>query len=75
MAALRPLLGDGITDDTLLHFAHFLPTAKDLLSLGLTCPRFAAKASSSPLERVCWGTQTRRCCRSRRRQRGAGWSR
>ena len=43
MAAPCPLLGDGITDDTLLHIAHFLPTAKGLLCLQLTCPRFAAK--------------------------------
>ena len=43
MAAPCPLLGDGITDDTLLAIARFLPTARDLLSLGLTCPRCAAK--------------------------------
>ena len=43
MTAPCPLLGDGITDDTLLHIAHFLPTARDLLCLRLTCPRFAAK--------------------------------
>ena len=30
-------------DDTLLHVAGFLPTARDLLSLQLACPRFAAK--------------------------------
>ena len=34
---------DGITDDTLLLTARFLPTAKDLLCLGLTCPRPNAK--------------------------------
>ena len=38
MAAQCPLLGDGIMDDILLHIASFLPTAKDLLSLGHTCP-------------------------------------
>ena len=43
MAASCPLLGDGITDDILLRIAGFLPTAGDLLNLGLTCPRFAAK--------------------------------
>ena len=43
MAAPCPLLGDGITDDTLLNIARFLPTAKDLLCLQLACPRFAAK--------------------------------
>ena len=48
MAAPCPLLGDGITDDTLLHIAGFLPTAKDLLALGLACPSFAAKIISAP---------------------------
>ena len=43
MAAPCPLLGDGITDDTLLHIAGFLPTARDLLCLMLTNSRFAAK--------------------------------
>ena len=28
-----PLLGDGVTDDTLLHIASFLPVARDLLRL------------------------------------------
>ena len=41
--AACPLLGDGITDDTLLHIGRFLPAARDLLSLQLSCPRFAAK--------------------------------
>ena len=52
MAAPCPLLGDAITDDTLLHIARFLPSSKDLLNLGLTCPRFAAKiiAASSGAE-------------------------
>jgi hypothetical protein len=48
MASPCPLLGDSITDDTLLHIARFLPTATDLLRLQLTCPRFAAKVFSSP---------------------------
>ena len=48
MAAPCPLLGDGTTDDTLLHIARFLPTAKDLLNLQLACPRFAAKVIPSP---------------------------
>ena len=43
MAAPCPLLGDGITDDTLLHIAGFLPTANDLLCFGLTNTRFSAK--------------------------------
>ena len=43
MAAPCPLLGDGITDDTLIRIARFLRTTTDLLALGLTCPRFAAK--------------------------------
>ena len=48
MAAPCPLLGDGITDDTLLHIASFIPTAKDLLCLQLACPRFAAKVIAAP---------------------------
>jgi hypothetical protein len=43
MAAPCPLLGDGITDDTLLHIAGFLPTANDLLCLQLTNRRFSIK--------------------------------
>ena len=43
MAAPCPLLGDGITDDALLHIASFLPTAKDLLCLKLTNRRFNVK--------------------------------
>ena len=49
MAAPYPLLGDGITDDTLLLIASFLPSAKDLLCLGLSCPRFAAKVIAAPV--------------------------
>ena len=41
MAAPCPLLGDGITDDTLLNVARFLPTARDLFCLGLTNTRFS----------------------------------
>ena len=41
-----PLLGDGITDDTLLNIARFLPTAKDLLCLTLSKKRFSIKAST-----------------------------
>ena len=47
MAAPCPLLGDAITDDTLLNIARFLPTAKDLLCLKLTNSRFAAKIIAS----------------------------
>ena len=36
-----PLLGDGVTDDTPLHIASFLPTAGDLLRLQLTNKRFS----------------------------------
>ena len=43
MASPCPLLGDGITDDTLLNIAGFLPSARDLLCLKLTNSRFAAK--------------------------------
>jgi hypothetical protein len=42
-APLCPLLGDGVTDDTLLHIACFLTDPRDLLRLQLTCPRFANK--------------------------------
>ena len=49
MAAACPLLGDGLADYTLLHIARFLPTAKDLLCLCLTCPRFAAKIIAVPI--------------------------
>ena len=42
-----PLLGNGVTNDTLLHIASFL-TARDLLCLGLTCLRFAAKIIGAP---------------------------
>ena len=42
------LMGDGVTDDTLLHIAHFLPTAKDLLRLQLTNRRFSSKAIAAP---------------------------
>ena len=48
MAAPCPLLGDSITDDTLLNIARFLPTARDMLCLCLTCPRFAAKVIAAP---------------------------
>ena len=42
------LLGDGITDDTLLHIAGFLASARDLLCLKLTNTRFAAKIIAAP---------------------------
>ena len=48
MAAPCPLLGDGITDDMLLHIASFLPIARDLVCLGLTNTRFAAKIIAAP---------------------------
>ena len=48
MAAPCSLLGDGITDDTLLNIARFLLATKDLLCLGLACPRFAAKVIAAP---------------------------
>ena len=35
MMAACPLLGDGVTDDTLLHIASFLPNGRDLLRLQL----------------------------------------
>ena len=48
MTAPCPLLGDGVTDDTLRRIASFLPTARDLLCLQLPCPRFAAKVIAAP---------------------------
>ena len=48
MARPCPLLGDGITEDTLLHIASFLLTAWDLLCFQLACPRFAAKIIAAP---------------------------
>ena len=42
--------GDGITGDTLLNIARFLPTVKDLLFLLLTCPRFAAKVIAASVD-------------------------
>ena len=48
MASPCPLLGDGVTDDTLLHIASFLPTAKDLLRLQLTNTRFSTKCIAAP---------------------------
>ena len=48
MAAPCRLLGNGITDDTLLNIACFIPTAKDLLSLRLTNTRFSVKCIAAP---------------------------
>ena len=77
MAAPCPLLGDGITDDTLLHISRFLPTARDLLCLKLTNSRFAAKASSPCRPAAQPGRvqrqQRRRWCASRTRRGGCGW--
>ena len=39
------LLSDGMTDDTLLTIARFLPTVKDLLRLQLTNKRFGIKCA------------------------------
>ena len=44
-----PLLGSGITDDTLLRIARFLPTARDLVSHQLTYPCASQVAWSVPL--------------------------
>ena len=46
------LLGDGVTDDVLLHIATFLTTAKDLLRLQLTHERFASECIAAPSGRV-----------------------
>ena len=48
MAAPCLLLGDGLTDDTLLHIASFLSTAKDLLCLRLSNKRFDIKCLAAP---------------------------
>ena len=42
------LMGDGVTDDTLLHIASFITTAKDLLRLQLTNKRFSSKCIAAP---------------------------
>ena len=47
MAAPCPLLGDGVTDDTLLHIARFLGP-KDLLRLQLANRRFDIKCIAAP---------------------------
>ena len=62
MAAPSQLLGDGITNDTLPHIARFLPTAKDLLNLCLTCPGFAAKVIATAPSGAGGQRQRRRCC-------------
>jgi len=49
MASPCPLLGAGVTDDTLLHIFRFLKDPEDLLRLQLTCPRFAAKVMKTPV--------------------------
>ena len=49
MASPCPLLGAGVTDDTLLHIFRFLADPEDLLRLQLTCPRFAAKVMKTPV--------------------------
>ena len=48
MAAPCPLLGDRVTDDTLLHIASFLASARDLLRLQLTNKRFSVKCIAAP---------------------------
>ena len=53
-----PLLGDGITDDTLLHIARFLPAAKDLLRLQLTNKRFTAKVIAAPSDNFGGGVHS-----------------
>ena len=42
------LVSDQLTDDTLLHIASFLTTAKDLLRLGLTSTRFSTTCIAAP---------------------------
>ena len=69
------LMGDGITDDTLFHITRFLPTARDLLCLCITCPHFAAKIIATVSADAQGVRQRRRCCRSWRRRGGRGWQR
>ena len=59
MAAPCPLLGDGITDDTLRHIAGFLPTTRDMLCCQLACPRFAAKIIAAPRDEAGGGSSGR----------------
>ena len=74
MAAPCRLLGDGITDDTLLNIAGFLPTARDLLCLKLTHRRFAAKVIAAPASGAgSAAAAPRRCCASRMRRGGCWW--
>ena len=49
------LTGDGITEDTLLHIASFLPTARDLCCLQLSNKRFAARCIAAPGVSAWWG--------------------
>ena len=44
----QPAAGDGLTDDILLRIARSLLTARDLVALQLTCPRFASKVIAVP---------------------------
>ena len=73
MAAPCPLLGGGITDDTLLHIARFLPTARDLLCFGLACPRFAAKIIAAHGVSAGGAAAAPEMLCSWRRRRGCGW--
>jgi hypothetical protein len=42
----------GVTDDTLVCVASFLPSARDLLSLGLACARLSARSIAAPPPRA-----------------------
>jgi hypothetical protein len=42
----------GVTDDTLVCVASFLPSARDLLSLGLACTRLSARSIAAPPPRA-----------------------
>ena len=85
MAAPCPLLGDGLTDDTLLNIVRFLPTARDLVCLQLTCPRFAAKviaaapsvggedAAAAALEMLCIPEEAGRLWLAECSEQERGW--
>ena len=51
-APSRPLLGGGITDDTLPHTAASIPTARDLVRPQLTDERFSIKCIAARQSRA-----------------------
>ena len=85
MAVPCPLLGDGITDDTLLNIARFLPTVRDLLCLKLSNKRFAAKViapapsviggvAAAPAEMLCIADEAGRLWLAGCSEQERGWA-